>query len=226
MKAVSKKLLSLLLPCIFALLQVNAQQKTTGKISLKKMLQENKVTTVNRTASPLPEDAGYQGIHLDEKPGSGFVWLNDSQFGNGTIKMRLKGKDVLQRSFIGIAFHAANDSTFDAIYFRPFNFRSTDSIRRSHSVQYVSYPGYEWDVLRKDFPGKYEHDVQPVPDPNGWFLMSVEIDYPHIKVYVDKAATPSLVIKQLSKQRNGKIGLMTGNNSGGDFADLEINARK
>jgi len=41
---------------------------------------------------------------------------------------------------VGIAFHGSDNKTLDAIYFRPFNFQSTDPVRKIHAVQYVSHP--------------------------------------------------------------------------------------
>ncbi len=62
-------------------------------------------------------------IHLNEAPGAGIAWIKNKQFASGTIEFDVKGKNVLQQSFVGIAFHGVNDSTYDAIYFRPFNFQ-------------------------------------------------------------------------------------------------------
>ena len=60
-------------------------------------------------------------IHLNAKRGSGLLYIKDSDFSNGKIELELKGKNEKGRSFVGIAFHGQNDSTYEAIYFRPFN---------------------------------------------------------------------------------------------------------
>ena len=39
---------------------------------------------------------------------------------------------MAQRSFVGVAFRIADDSTYDVIYLRPFNCRATDSTLRTH----------------------------------------------------------------------------------------------
>jgi len=79
------------------------------------------------------------------------IWLNDISFKNGTVELDMKGRDGFQRSFIGIAFHVINDTTYEAIYFRPPNFRATDSVRRVHAVQYINHPKYTWEKLRTEF---------------------------------------------------------------------------
>jgi len=139
---------------------------------------------------------------------------------NGGIEFDVRGKDVAQQSFVGVAFHAVDASAYDAIYFRPFNFRATDPVSRSHAVQYHSLPVYTWQKLRTDQPGKYEQAVTPVPNPNGWFRARVVIANSKVTVLVDGAKDPSLVVNLLSDRTKGQVGLWVGNNSGGDFATL------
>src|SRR5690606_24262451 len=114
----------------------------------------------------------------------GILWLNGSHFKNGTIELDIKGKDVPGKSFVGIAFHGLDNRTFDAIYFRPFNFRNSE--RNLHSVQYVAMPDHDWSVLRNAFPSVYEHSIQPVPIPvDDWFHVRVVVHYPIVQVYVN-----------------------------------------
>gem|GEM_PF-6071604 len=38
---------------------------------------------------------------------------------------------------------------YEAVYFRPFNFRSSDPVRKGHAVQYVANPGcFGWGMGR------------------------------------------------------------------------------
>ncbi len=161
-----------------------------------------------------------QSVYLNSKEGSGFVKLNDLIFSNGTIEIDIKGKDEFQRSFLGIAFHGINDSTYEAVYFRPFNFKNPE--RNGHSVQYVSEPGNTWYVLRQEHPEEYENPVKPVPDPNDWFHVSISVNYPSVKVFVNHASEPSLEISQLCNQKQGWLGLWVGNGSDGSFKNLKI----
>src|SRR5690349_6363136 len=103
---------------------------------LPALLSKNKLTIINRKVSSV-NDPQHKGIHLDEADGNGIVWLQDVTFSSGTIVIDLQGRDLLQRSCIGVAFHVVNDSTYDAVYFRPFNFHSTDPVRKIHAVQYI-----------------------------------------------------------------------------------------
>jgi len=159
-------------------------------------------------------------LYLDSQPGDGILMLNDLVFGNCTIELEIQGKDTPGRSFVGVAFHIENDSTFDAIYFRAFNFKNPD--RNDHSVQYISHPEYPWHRLREESPGQYENTVSPVPNPVDWFKVKVEIEFPTVKVYVNDSDEPSLQVEQISERKKGGVGLWVGNNSEGGFKNLKV----
>jgi len=189
---------------------------------LAKLLREKKITVVNRNITALHDPQHTNGVHLDEKEGDGVAWLNDIRFGNGTIEFDVKGRNMMQQSFIGIAFHGANDSTMDVVYFRPFNFQSPDPARKAHSVQYVSLPQNDWQRLRTEFPGKYEQPIDQSPQPSDWFHVRVVVSAPKVSVHVNNNTNASLVVDQLSDRKEGMIGFWVGNNSDGDFANLKM----
>jgi hypothetical protein len=56
------------------------------------------------------------------------------------VQFVVHGQDIKQHSFVGIAFHGVNDSTFDVVYLQPFQFRERAETLRSHGIQYVSLP--------------------------------------------------------------------------------------
>jgi hypothetical protein len=96
-----------------------------------------------------------QGIRLSKAFGEGVAWLKDIDFSNGTIEFDVRGEDVEQHSFVGLAFHGQNDSTFDAIYLRPFRFNSQDTILEKRMIQYISLPSYTWRKLRAELCRRY-----------------------------------------------------------------------
>lgn len=159
-------------------------------------------------------------IYLNAEENDGILWLNNSNFSNGIIELDIKGKDERGRSFVGIAFHGNDNETFDGVYFRPFNFKSPE--RNSHSVQYISMPDNEWSVLRKNFPGKYENNIDPAPEPDQWLHAKIIVDYPSVKVYVNGAQKASLEVEQISDRKGGKLGLWVGNGSDGWFKNIVI----
>lgn len=220
MKKIDKYTLTTIMMVLIA--GVGFSQQRTVSYTLSDLLSSGKLSTTNREASSLP--AGERsGIKLSSGAGEGAVWLNGAVFKNGIIEMDVKGKNVEQQSFVGIAFHGLEDTkTFDVIYLRPFNFKAEDSVKRSHSVQYASHPDYPWPVLREKFNGKYESAISPAPDPKDWFHIRIEVNYPVVKTFVNGSVTPSLVVTKLNDRKSGILGLWVGNNSDGAFANLNI----
>ena len=109
------------------------QPASPQKIDLAERLAAGKLKAVNREVTPAQGKAG--AVHLSEKPGNGIAWIDGTDFTNGTIELDVRGRDVFQQSFLGIAFHGKDDKTYEAIYLRPFNFRSDDPARHQHAVQ-------------------------------------------------------------------------------------------
>jgi hypothetical protein len=165
---------------------------------------------------------GRKGVHLDEGAGNGIAWLEDLDFANGTIELDLKGRNVPQASFVGVAFRVVDGQTHDAVYFRPFNFKSPNEVNRSHGVQYVSHPIHTWQKLRTEKPGVFESQVNPVPDPEGWFHARIVVAGSRIRIFVNDASSPSLSVDTLSERKGGRIGLWVGNGSDGWFANVKI----
>lgn len=182
---------------------------------------KSQLSAGNKTYKSINED-GHKGINIEEGQRYSIIRINNIDFSNGVIDIDLKGRNMDGRSFVGIAFHIQNDSTYDAIYFRAFNFSNPDTIRRSRAVQYVSLPQYDWSRLRETFPGKYENKVNPVPDSDGWFHCRIIVKDKLVTAFVNNSITPSLVVNKLSSFSNGQVGLWVGNGSDGSFANLEI----
>ena len=187
---------------------------------LRSLAENHKLEVFNREVKVT--DSSKPGIFLTAKENDGVAWIEGLTFSDGIIELDIKGKDVLQQSFVGVAFHGIDNATFDAVYFRPFNFQTTDSVRKIHAVQFVSPPTYDWQKLRNEQNGKYEKPVVPAPNPNGWFHAKIEIASPVIKVYVNGNKEPSLVVEQLNTTKSGKLGIWVGNNSDGNFANLTV----
>lgn len=142
-------------------------------------------------------------------------------FDTGVIEVDLKGRNIRQRSFLGVAFNVVDDRTFEGVYFRPFNFKAEPPVD-GRSVQYIAWPENTWERLRKDKPGQFERPVRPVPDPDGWFHARIRVTSNEVRVYVDDAQEPSLVVARLS--RGGvkrSVGLFV-DSAEGIYANLRI----
>jgi hypothetical protein len=210
------------IPAVLAAVALTACASVGSRAVALSPLHE-RLTVYNRVATPLTDGARV-GVRLDSAAGHGVAWIAGSDFASGTIEADIRGKDVLQRSFVGIAFAGANDSTYELVYLRPFNFRATDSTRRAHAIQYVADPDYPWPRLRREFPGRYEQPVTSAPDPNAWVRLRLVVGSSEVRAYVDGAQTPSLVVDRLRSGARGRVGLWVGTQSDGDFANVRVNS--
>jgi len=185
------------------------------------LIEKNSWNLINRFAKAINEN-GRNGVFLTESPGDGAMVLKDIEFSSGIIEADIKGKDAMGQSFVGIAFHVQKDSSYDAIYFRPFNFFNADTARRHRAVQYISIPHYPWEKLRETWPGKYESNVTSVTNANDWFHVKLIVKGKTIKAFVNNETRPCLEVEKLSPTTRGAIALWVGNNSSGAFANLKI----
>src|SRR5262245_54676050 len=117
------------------------------------------------------EDAKWKpALKVQSKKDHTVIPLDRVEFTNGVIEFDALGQGGPSHSnFFGLAFRVADEKTYDAVYFRPFNFRAEEAERKARAVQYVSHPKYGWEVLRKDKPGRYEKPIVPAPDGDAWF---------------------------------------------------------
>jgi hypothetical protein len=172
------------------------------------------------------QEDGRTVVSLDARAGDGAVWLQDLEFSAGTLEVSIRGENTPGRSFVGIAFQGLDDTTYDAVYFRPFNFLADNELSRSHMVQYISHPLYTWSRLREERAGEFENRIVDPPDPDAFFRVRVEVRPPEIRAYVGDAEDPCLVVGQLTDRTGGRIGLWVGNGSAGAFSDLVIRPEK
>lgn len=157
------------------------------------------------------------------------VRIKDLEFKNGTIEVSLMGElsenaNAQARGFVGIAFRINDDnSKYECIYLRPTNSRSTDQLRRNHSVQYISHPDYHWYKLRKETPGKYETYVDINKD--DWTKIKITINDNNALLYVHESEQPTLIVNDLkhTPASRGAIGLWISEGTVAHFSDLKIN---
>lgn len=183
-------------------------------------LTDHNLNVINRDISSI--DKGNKAISLNDKPGDGIAIIEDVAFDEGIIEVDIKGENIPGKSFVGIAFNIQNDSTYEAIYFRPFNFQSKEKIRREHSVQYISHPKNNWRYLRTNFEGQFEAEYERQPSPDDWFTVKLMVEEKRVSVYDSQFNKQLLSVERLENQMSNKMGLWAGNNSKGAFRNLRI----
>ena len=182
-----------------------------------------KLRVVNREVTRLQDR---NGVRLSPRSGNGVAWVEGTEFHSGTIEVDVRGRESLQQNYVGIAFHRKNDTTYEAVYLRPFNFRIADPVRRQHAVQYISLPTFDFQDLRDTFPEEFENPVDASIDPTGWVRLRVVVGGSKVQIYVGSVNEETLEARKLGQLDGGQIGLWVGNVSGGDFANLVITPAK
>lgn len=126
------------------------------------------------------------------------------------------------RGFIGLTFRIDESDQFESIYLRPTNSLADDQLRRNHSVQYVAFPDYRFDRLRRESPEKYETyaELELVR----WMHMRINVKGQRAVLYLDHSDKPALIVKDLklgSNQRGG-VGVWLESGTVAYFRELTI----
>ena len=190
------------------------------QINLVDKFQNQKIKAVNRSITLYGDQR--DAIELNAENSSGIGIIEDLEFEKGIIEIELLGENNPGKSFIGIAFNIQNNDTYEAVYFRPFNFVAEEQIRKEHMVQYIYHPEFTWRKLRSERTGIFEKGIRIPPDPEDWFKVSIHIKENNIEVYVNDLSEPSLTVDRLSSTRSKKIGVWSGYGSSGRFKNLII----
>lgn len=201
------------------------REKTLG-LALDKLELHNvraePVTYIGRAAVRIT-DAGAEG--LDDA--GRLAVVPESSFHDGTIEVNLSGDTAPNarpewRGFVGIAFRVTADrSHFECFYLRPKNGRSEDQLQRNHSVQYISIPGFPWQKLRSENPGKYESYVDLVP--GQWTQVKIQVAGSRARLYVNGGEQPVLIVNDLKQpSANGAIALWVGVGTIAHFSELKV----
>ncbi|MBS0334865.1 MAG: hypothetical protein JSS35_19000 [Proteobacteria bacterium] len=155
-----------------------------------------------------------------------YATLPGADFADGVIEADLKA-DVIPgstpdiRAFVGLAFRL-NPRGYEAFYLRMKNGRAHDQLQRNHSTQYISYPDYPWERLRKESPGAYESYVDLAP--GRWTHMKLVICGAEARLFVDGAAQPVLVVHDLKHgpASRGRTALWIGPGTDATFRAVSV----
>jgi hypothetical protein len=157
-----------------------------------------------------------------------FARLKGIEFKNGTIEVNvfsrlLPNAPELARGFIGIGFRINdNSSKFEGIYIRPTNGRADNQLRRNHSIQYFSFPDYQFARLRKEAPGEYESYADM--GLNEWIKLKIVVKDAQARLFINDTKEPCLIVNDLKHGANssGEIGLWVDIGTEGFFSDLKV----
>lgn len=156
------------------------------------------------------------------------AWL-PLDFSDGAIDVELAGElapdaPAYARGFIGLSFRIDNEGRFESIYLRPTNSVADDQVRRNHSVQYVAYPDYRFDRLRREFPEKYESYAEL--DLERWIHMKIVVSGARAELYLDGNQRPALIVSdlKLGSDQHGGVGVWLESGTVAYFRNLKLTA--
>jgi hypothetical protein len=189
--------------------------KLTNVLAESATFKGRKAVRITDNAPPTTNDAGRLAL------------VPNTSFQDGIIEVDMTGDlmpNVSQaaRGFVGMVFRATADgSRFECFYLRPTNGRADDQVRRNHSVQYISVPGFPWQLLRETFPEKYESyvDLQA----GEWTKVKIDIKGDHARLFVHGGEQPSLIVNDLKQPvASGAVGLWVGPGTVAHFTNLRV----
>jgi hypothetical protein len=210
-----------------------ARESTTLPLNDASRLQPHNVTVAavryrDSDAVEVRLAGPYRGPDMDT-----FAFVPGLDFHDGIIEVDVAGSILPTalsgaRGFVGIAFRidaAGRSFACEGLYIRPANGRAADQVRRNHSTQYFSYPGYDFDRLRREAPAKYESYADLLP--GEWTHLRIEVAGATAKLYVGAAAEPVLIVDDLKRgaDAHGTVGLFVDNGTDGHFRNLSIRPR-
>jgi hypothetical protein len=187
--------------------------------------------TLKGVVANLAQHDGRAAVRLLEADRSrntlGLAVVNGVTLTDGSIEVEVAGRRGPysvpdDRGFIGLAFRITPSAdAFEYVYLRPDNGRATDQVRRNHSTQYSSHPDFPWPRMRKEWPEKYESYVDL--DYGAWTHMRIDIAGPTVRLFVNRATQPALVVNDLKLPvRAGGIALWIGAGTEGYFTNLKV----
>jgi hypothetical protein len=165
----------------------------TSKVSLKHEVylgnSSIRMVEVDEAASTIREMKAHDDVRS-------MAWL-PVDFHDGTIEVDV-ASDIAPdapdyaRGFVGVAFRIDAQERHESIYLRPANATVDDQVRRNHTVQYASFPGYDFEQLRKEAPEKYEIFADIAL--GRWIHMTITVRGNEGRLYLDHAANAALVL--------------------------------
>jgi len=214
-----RRLVALALACVLPALA----QSTLSVENLEPMgVRADRVTYRGRQAIRL--------LEADSGRGGGLALVKGLTLKDGVIDVDvagLRGPHAVpdDRGFIGVAFHVAGEAQrYETIYLRPDNGRAADQVRRNHSTQYVAFPDFGFDRMRREWPERYESYVDL--EYGAWTRMRIVVSGVTARLHVHDAPQPTLVVNDLKLgATGGGIGLWIGAGTEGYFSNLRVERR-
>jgi hypothetical protein len=154
------------------------------------------------------------------------AWL-PLDFSDGTIEVEVASDLAADapdyaRGFIGLAYRIDAQGRFENIYLRPTNSSAPDQVRRNHTVQYAAYPDFRFDMLRSQFPEKYETYADIAA--GRWIHMRLVVEGSQAQLFLDRSPNPAFIVNdmKLSPGQRGGVGIWLESGTVAHFRNLRV----
>lgn len=154
------------------------------------------------------------------------AWL-PIDFGDGSIEVDI-ASDLAPdapgyaRGFVGFAYRIDGKGRFENIYLRPTNSTAIDQVRRNHTIQYAAYPDFRFDLLRAQFPEKYETYADIAT--GRWIHMRLVVKGTRAELYLDRSPRPAFIVNdmKLPATQRGGVGIWIESGTIAHFRNLRV----
>lgn len=171
--------------------------------------------------------ASYQDPALEALADRDFMAWLPVDFGDGTIEVDLASDLAADapdyaRGFVGLAFRIDAGKRFENVYLRPTNSTAPDQVRRNHSIQYAAYPDFRFEMLRRQWPEKYETWADITT--GRWIHLRLVVAGATLQLYLDDAAHPAFIVNdmKLPATQRGGVGIWIESGTVAHFKNLRI----
>ncbi|OUF39377.1 hypothetical protein AZZ64_002074 [Enterobacter cloacae] len=158
------------------------------------------------------------------------AWL-PLDFCDGEIELWIASELVPEapayaRGFIGVSFRIDEQGQFESIYLRPTNSQADDQVRRNHSVQYVAFPEYRFDRLRRESPEQYETYAEL--ELARWMHMRVVVEGQRAVLYLNHSEKSAFIVNglKLGSNQRGGVGVWLESGTIAYFRELKVSKKK
>ncbi len=154
------------------------------------------------------------------------AWL-PIDFHDGTIDVDLLSElepdaPGYARGFVGLAFRIDARNRFESVYLRPTNSVADDQVRRNHTVQYVAYPDFRFDRLRREAPERYETYADIAT--GRWIHMRLVVKGERVVLHLDGKPQPAFLVHdlKLGPEARGGVGVWLESGTVARFRNLHV----
>lgn len=154
---------------------------------------------------------GRPALYIDR----GVALAREAAMGNGVLELDVAATEAT--NFLGVAFRAASPTFSNVVFLRPGASGTEEAVQYGPAFNSV---GVAWQV----YHGEGANAVADLPR-GRWIHVRLELDGPVARLFLDGAATPTLVVPRIVASGGDRLGVWAGAfGRGAYFSDIRYTA--